>query len=1038
MRSGRLATLTALTFVAGTVMVSAPARSAAAHAAGDPVLLGDLNTVGAGMNIGEIEAVGDDVYFTAETPARGVELWFHDASANTTKIVKDIYPGTGSSFPSGLTEVGTGLFFAATDPATGTELWRTDGTLAGTTLVKDVNPGPAGSSPKALTAFGTPGPSLSVFFAADDGVTHAATDAGDDELWAWNAGSAATTLREPDVTGVTNVAVVGTQVYFNGRGFGGDAKGEELWHYDGADSTQRDLYLGSNHGSPRSFTVAGTTLYFSADVDAGPRRIHRMIDADQAVPPAPVNFTEGYDPGWLVTSLSKLWFAGSPTAGAAPVLYSLTSAGSPVADSSVADPTHLAGQAIGLNPGVWFAEHGADGTELGLRRPPGANFHKDIVAGALSSSPMNPMPVTGGVIVYRALNGMWAPVRVNLSNGSVTEFPPFAPMFVERDLASPSRDGNGGWYFEASSVADGGGLWHFSNDGTVLTKITGNVDETAGSGGAGFTAFGDRVAFSATDGVSQPQPWAYDPATGTATQLTGPTPALSSADPAGFAVAGATLFASAELAAIGGTRMLWASDGTAGGTRPVSGASTEPSHLTAFANGVLYQAISPAAGAEPWFSDGTSGGTVQLGDLVSGPTESDPASFVSLGNVAVFQAEGGGGAGHDLWVTDGTPGGTALLAATDAGFTSGVAAGGRAFYGANAAGVGVWASDGTVDGTTRVTLHGNPTLDPSGLTVRTDGSRVFAAGGGELWVIDAATGDASQVALPAGATPDLRRSAMAGTRFVFSATTPAGGRLFALDGLTAIELDPAGWGAGWALGGGLPFVPFAAHHEFAYFVARNDALGLEIWQTDGTTAGTVAITDLNPGPANSSPTSVTVIGERLYFSAVHPDTGREPYFLEFQPHPPEPPGATAPISPIEPARYWDTRPGEPTFDHLFEGTGLLGGGQRFEVTIAGRGSVPSDAAGVAANLTVIGPDGPGFATLFPCTPDVPKASHVNYLPGDILANNVVDRSRAARCACSPRPVPTSRSTSTATCPPARRSWGSVRRASSTPAPTDRP
>jgi hypothetical protein len=42
----------------------------------------------------------------------------------TTTLVKDIYPGSGSSFPGALRNVAGKAFFGATDPAHGEELWK--------------------------------------------------------------------------------------------------------------------------------------------------------------------------------------------------------------------------------------------------------------------------------------------------------------------------------------------------------------------------------------------------------------------------------------------------------------------------------------------------------------------------------------------------------------------------------------------------------------------------------------------------------------------------------------------------------------------------------------------------------------------------------------------------------------------------------------------------------------------------------------------------------------------------------------------------
>lgn len=91
----------------------------------------------------------------------------------------------------------------------------------------------------------------------------------------------------------------------------------------------------------------------------------------------------------------------------------------------------------------------------------------------------------------------------------------------------------------------------------------------------------------------------------------------------------------------------------------------------------------------------------------------------------------------------------------------------------------------------------------------------------------------------------------------------------------------------------------------------------------------------------------------------------------------------------DPARYWDTRAGQTTADGQLSGTGRLSAEATFPVQIAGRGDVPADAVGVVANLTVITPDGPGYATLFPCGGAVPVASHLNYVAGDVWANNAV-------------------------------------------------
>ena len=69
--------------------------------------------------------------------------------------------------------------------------------------------------------------------------------------------------------------------------------------------------------------------------------------------------------------------------------------------------------------------------------------------------------------------------------------------------------------------------------------------------------------------------------------------------------------------------------------------------------------------------------------------------------------------------------------------------------------------------------------------------------------------------------------------------------------------------------------PPVAYKGKLYFAASDAAHGDELWQSDGTTAGTVLVKDLNPGIKNSAPRSLTVSGTKLYFSAVSPTAGNE-------------------------------------------------------------------------------------------------------------------------------------------------------------------
>lgn len=52
-----------------------------------------------------------------------------------------------------------------------------------------------------------------------------------------------------------------------------------------------------------------------------------------------------------------------------------------------------------------------------------------------------------------------------------------------------------------------------------------------------------------------------------------------------------------------------------------------------------------------------------------------------------------------------------------------------------------------------------------------------------------------------------------------------------------------------------------------FFTAETAAEGRELWFSDGTSSGTRLVRDINPGPGNASPRSLTNVGGILYFSA---------------------------------------------------------------------------------------------------------------------------------------------------------------------------
>ncbi|NCR02294.1 MAG: hyalin, partial [Microcystis aeruginosa L211-11] len=187
----------------------------------------------------------------------GTELWKSDGTAAGTVLVGDIRPGASSSYPGNLTAVGNTLFFSANDGVNGRELWKSDGTAAGTVLVKNIRPGLSTSYPGNLTAVGN-----TLFFTADDGVNGR-------ELWK-SDGTAAGTVLVKDIfpssssSNLQYLTVVGNTLFFTADN---GVNGYELWKSDGTAAGTvlvGDIRPGSYGSNPRHLTAVGNTLFFQA------------------------------------------------------------------------------------------------------------------------------------------------------------------------------------------------------------------------------------------------------------------------------------------------------------------------------------------------------------------------------------------------------------------------------------------------------------------------------------------------------------------------------------------------------------------------------------------------------------------------------------------------------------------------------------------------------------------------------------------------------------------------------------------------------
>ncbi|NMO13258.1 hypothetical protein HPC49_02700 [Pyxidicoccus fallax] len=252
-----------------------------------------------GLGPSEATRVGNRVFFAAEDPEHGRELWVSDGSAGGTRRVKDLWPGKTGSEPQSLLEYNGLLYFAASDPEHGRELWRSDGTDEGTVLVQDLDPGPEGTSPDRMTrggdgalyflahfqglstvlmrSDGGPGAVELARVPSEGGILESLTTAGrrlffvmghlhDPEMHLMATEGGAPTLVSMFAQ-VGGMAALGGQLYFSAT-TGKAGTDAELWRSDGTEKgTQRvkDLRAGEAGSAPGGLTVMGNRLFFAAD-----------------------------------------------------------------------------------------------------------------------------------------------------------------------------------------------------------------------------------------------------------------------------------------------------------------------------------------------------------------------------------------------------------------------------------------------------------------------------------------------------------------------------------------------------------------------------------------------------------------------------------------------------------------------------------------------------------------------------------------------------------------------------------------------------
>lgn len=396
---------------------------------------------------------------------------------------------------------------------------------------------------------------------------------------------------------------------------------------------------------------------------------------------------------------------------------------------------------------------------------------------------------------------------------------------------------------------------------------------------------------------------------------------VTGSNPEEFVLLGSFLYFTAETALQG--RELWRTNGTLAGTTivkdivPGAGSSNTEYNYNLFSNGsyLLFAANTTTAGNELWKSDGTSAGTILLKDINtghSGADSSNPDYFTVLNNIVLFSATDATH-GNEIWKTDGSSAGTVLVKDINSGTASSTQVeifpgyfanfflgfhifNNRAYFNANdgTSSGEIWVTDGTSGNTALIKDFPSSDFSRPLLidAVNFPGKFIFPYGDGtsrsELWQSDGTPagtvlfksfspttpGESPLIFIPYSVdfiNQTLTNPLFKGTKFFFAAgTSTQGMELWASDGTvagTSIVKDIyAGTGDGIDFSVGDGSYLYTASTFF--FGASDGTHGSELWQTDGTSANTTLVKDINPNAGDANPQlSFFVTNGKVMFGA---------------------------------------------------------------------------------------------------------------------------------------------------------------------------
>lgn len=864
---------------------------------------------------------GNQLFFTAIDSTGQRDLWKSDGTGNNTVRVGRNADYSSNFYPENMIYVNNLLYFVGATFNNGRELWKSNGSTAETVEVLNINT-ILGESSLIRDFFNF---NNKLIFVANDAGTRTSPPAGA-EIWTSNGTAAGTVLLSDVLPGSDSstrsdalpyFTKFNNLLYFAAEGLvSSEPTGRELYRTTGLPNEHvlvKDINVGAGGSSPSDLVVSGAdfrpdlpgVLYFVAGTEAEGR---------------------------------ELWKSDGTTDTAGTVLVRNIRPGSDSSEITNLTPIiRNAGSGLDLSPSfgvVFSADNGTSGKELWFSNgtTDGTAMIKEITSGENGTIFGQFISISPGVVLFTVENAVSGKLALWRTDGTDAGTLMIEDFETETDTSKQSNEAK----FFRSPTLIGSNLYFFLGDDEVW--VTNGINDagtelihrfrsgTQASNPNLFTLVqGNKAVFAAKSTNEGIEPWITD-GTPDGTQLIsdivlGP----GHSNPSSFTAAGTQRFYfTAETGASG--RELYLTD-SGGGASMVKDINTSGSSLASnlfwhsSSNTLFFAAQAGINNVELWKSNGTSAGTVLLKDLNSGSlgnpesVGSNPAGFAAIGSTVYFAATSFT-TGRELYKTDGTSANTKLVFDISASGQNSsdpdelvvmpatgssrklyfVATGSGGLNNSQATGRELWKTDGTERGTVVVKdINPGPASSISGRAyVTVVGSVVYFVAedeknGRELWRTSGSASSTrmvkninnTSIGFGANNGSDPTDLINVNGKLFFLADDGVNGReLWVSNGTSSGTVRVSNLVAGSGDGG---ITNLTTVGDVLCFSADNGISGREVWFSDGTLAGTKLLIDYAPGSGSSNPQNLFNYQGNLLFSASDNSFGAEPRFVFMRP-----------------------------------------------------------------------------------------------------------------------------------------------------------